>query len=138
VLKRVLSEGGPDGAVRFARSYIGEVRSRTGTVPFKDFIIWKSLAKPVEDYRVKAPHVEAAKRLAADGVELSPGDEVGYIITKGRGKIHERAKPYAYATIEEVDAEYYINNQLVPVASRILSMFGVTEGQILGGGKLGV
>jgi DNA polymerase I len=138
VLKRILSEGGPDGAVRFARSYIGEVRSRTGTVPFKDFIIWKSLAKPVEDYRVKAPHVEAAKRLAADGVELSPGDEVGYIITKGRGKIHERAKPYAYATIEEVDAEYYINNQLVPVASRILSMFGVTEGQILGGGKLGV
>lgn len=130
ILRAVLSEGGPNGGLEFARSYIREVRSKA--IPFKDFVIWKALTKPVREYKVRAPHLEAARRLLADGIELSPGDEVGYVITRGAGKIHERAKPYAYATIEEVDAEYYINNQLIPVASRILSIFGIDAGRILG------
>ncbi len=129
MLKIVLSEGGPNGALEFARSYISDVRSKA--IPFRDFVIWKTLTKPMREYEVKAPHVEAARRLLADGIELGPGDSVGYVITKGAGKIHERAKPYAYATIEEVDAEYYINNQLIPVASRILSIFGIAVGRML-------
>ncbi|MEM3462590.1 MAG: DNA-directed DNA polymerase, partial [Candidatus Bathyarchaeia archaeon] len=130
MLRAVLREGGPGGAVEFARSYISEVRSRA--VPFRDFIIWKALTKPIGEYEVKAPHVEAARRLLADGIELGPGDEVGYVIIKGGGKIHERAKPYAYATIEDIDTEYYINNQLIPVASRILSIFGMDGERVLG------
>ncbi|MEM3574717.1 MAG: DNA-directed DNA polymerase [Candidatus Bathyarchaeia archaeon] len=130
MLRAVLSGKGPNGAVEFARYYISEVRSKA--VPFRDFIIWKTLTKPVEEYEVKAPHVEAAKRLLADGIGLNPGDEVGYVIIKGSGKIHERARPYSYATIEDVDIEYYINNQLIPVASRILSIFGIAGERVLG------
>jgi DNA polymerase I len=110
MLRAILAEGGPNGA------------------------IGKALTRPVGDYKVKAPHVEAARRLMADGVELGPGDEVGYVITKGAGKIHERAKPYAYARIDEVDVEYYIANQLIPVASRILSVFGIDAERALGSG----
>jgi DNA polymerase I len=132
MLRAILAEGGPNGAIGFARSYVAKVRSRA--VPFRDFIIWKALTRPVGDYKVKAPHVEAARRLMADGVELGPGDEVGYVITKGAGKIHERAKPYAYARIDEVDVEYYIANQLIPVASRILSVFGIDAERALGSG----
>ena len=36
-------------------------------------------------------------------------------------------KPYVFAKYDEVDVDYYINNQVVPAAARILSFFGVKK-----------
>ncbi len=74
--------------------------------------------------------MEAAKILWKEGWELSPGDKVGYIITKGPGRLYEKAKPHALASYDDVDIEYYATNQVLPAASRILSVFGVKEEEL--------
>ena len=129
VLEITLKEQAPEKAAEFVREYISDLRGKK--VPYKDLVIWKTLTKRVEEYEVKAPHVEAAKKLLKYGYALSMGDKIGYVITLGTGKLYERAKPYALASYDEVDAEYYVINQVLPAASRVLAMFGIKEDALL-------
>jgi len=129
VLELVLKEKSPKGAIEFVRHYIHDLREER--FELRDFIIWKTLTKPVEQYEVRAPHVEVAKKLLKEGWELTLGDKVGYVITKGLGKLFEKAKPQSMASAEELDLEYYLSNQIIPAALRILEVFGVREEQLL-------
>ena len=81
-----------------------------------------------------APHVEVAKKLTKAGWPVGSGDRVGYVIVKGPGRLYQRAEPYSKVSRDDVDYEYYVENQLLPVASRILSVLGVSEREILAGG----
>ena len=56
--------------------------------------------------------------------------QIGFVIVKGPGSISDRAMPYQLASYEDIDIEYYIDNQIIPVAVRILSTFGITESDI--------
>lgn len=89
------------------------------------------MTKPVEEYAVRASHVEAAKMLKAKGWELSVGDKIGYVVVVGTGRLYERVKPYVLASYDEIDTKYYVSKQVVPAAARILGSFGVTEEQLL-------
>jgi len=129
VLDIILKKQAPGEAVEYVRQYIAYLRQRKA--PYKELIIWKTLTKRTEEYAVRAPHVEAAKRLLKEGYELSMGDKIGYVITVGAGKLYEKAKPYALASYDDVDIEYYVTNQILPAASRILSMFGISEDKLL-------
>ena len=40
-------------------------------------------------------------------------------------------KPYVFAKYEEIDVDYYITNQVLPAAARILAFFDVTEAELL-------
>jgi DNA polymerase I len=104
-------------------------------VPYHDLIVWKTLSKPIEEYAVNAGHVEAAKLMQSKGWKMTVGDKVGYIITKGKGRLYGRVKPYMYAVPDEVDVEYYVQKQVVPAAARVLEFFGVTEKELLSGEK---
>jgi len=128
-LEIVLKKQAPKEAAEFVRQYIGDLRRKK--VPYSDLIIWKTLTKRVEEYAVRAPHVEAARKLLKEGYELAMGDKIGYVIAVGAGKLYEKAKPYALASYDEVDTEYYVTNQVLPAASRILTMFGIMENQLL-------
>jgi len=129
VLELILKENSVERAVEFVRSLIRDLREHK--VPFRDLIIWKTLTKPVEKYKVNAPHVEAAKILKRLGWDLTVGDQIGYVITQDAGRLYERVKPYALASYQEIDIEYYVKKQVAPAALRILSMFGVKEKDIL-------
>ena len=129
VLEIILKEKSPQKAADYVRQYIAKMRK--GKIPFRAFVIWKTLTKKVEEYAVRAPHVEAAKMLKREGWDLTLGDKVGYVITVGSGRLYERVKPYVFASYEELDIEYYITNQVVPAAARILSMFGIKEKDLL-------
>jgi len=129
VLEIILKRQAPNEAAEFVRKFIADLRQRK--VPCKDLIIWKTLTKKVEEYEVKAPHVEAAKILLKEGWELSMGDKIGYVITVGLGKLYEKARPYFLATYDKIDLEYYVTNQVVPAASRILAMFNISEDKLL-------
>ncbi|MEM2202515.1 MAG: hypothetical protein QW595_02645 [Candidatus Bathyarchaeia archaeon] len=59
------------------------------------------------------------------------GDKVGYVVVAGTGRLYERVKPYMFASYDEVDIEYYVANQVVPAAARVLECFGITEEQLL-------
>jgi DNA polymerase I len=129
VLDIILKKQAPEEAAEYVRQYIVDLRQKK--VPYRDLIVWKTLTKPVEEYAIKAPHVEAARLLLKEGYALSMDDKIGYVITVGAGKLYTRAKPYALASYDEVDIEYYVTNQVLPAASRILSMFGIAEEKLL-------
>jgi len=129
VLEIILKEQKPEKAVKFMRQYVSDLRQKR--VPYREFVIWKTLTKPIEKYAVRAPHVEAARMLMKEGWELSLGDKIGYVIVAGPGRLHQKAKPYVLASYDEVDIEYYVSKQVVPAASRVLAMFGVKHDDLL-------
>ena len=129
VLEIILNEQSPKKAVEYVRSVIADLKHKK--VPLHDLIIWKTLTKAPDDYAIKAPHVEAAKILKEKGWRLTGGDKVGYVILEGKGRLYSRVKPYVFAKPQEVDVDYYINNQVLPAASRILVFFEVTEDELL-------
>jgi len=129
VLDIILKERSTEKAMKFVRQFISDLREKK--VPYRDLVIWKALTKPLEEYAVRAPHVEAAKLLREKGWELSIGDKLGYVITEGPGRLYEKAKPYVLASHDDVDIEYYVTNQVLPAAFRILSMFGIKEEDLL-------
>ncbi|MFQ6065456.1 MAG: DNA-directed DNA polymerase, partial [Candidatus Bathyarchaeia archaeon] len=129
VLEIVLKERSPKKAVSFIRQFISDLREKK--VPYKDLIIWKTLTKPIDEYKVRAPHIEAAKKLMKEGWELAVGEKIGYVIVSGSGKLYERAKPYVLASLDEMDMEYYVSKQVMPVASRVLAVFSVAEDELL-------
>jgi len=69
--------------------------------------------------------------LKKEGWDLMVGDKIGYVITTGSGRLYERVKPYILASYEEVDVEYYVTNQIIPAALRILSLFNIKEEDLL-------
>ena len=129
VLEVILKEQSPKKAAKFVQQFIYELWQRR--VPYRDLIIWKTLTKPVEEYVVRASHVEAAKMLKEKGWRLTVGDKVGYVVVVGSGRLYERVKPYVFASYNEVDIEYYVSKQVVPAAARVLESFGITEEQLL-------
>ena len=88
----------------------------------------------MEEYEVRASHVEAGKMLREKGWKLAVGDKIGYVVVVGTGRLYERVKPYVFASYDEIDIEYYVSRQLVPAAARVLESFGITEEQLLASG----
>jgi DNA polymerase I len=129
VLEIILKEQSPKNAIDYVHTVIAALKQRK--VPFRDLIIWKTLTKPPEEYAVKAPHVEAAKMLKEKGWHLTSGDKVGFVILAGKGRFYNRVKPYVFAKYDEVDVDYYVTNQVVPAAARILGFFDVTEEDLI-------
>ena len=129
ILEIVLKEQSVRKAIEYVHKYIMNLRARK--IPYRDLVIWKTLTKPIEEYEVRAPHVEAARILQREGWALTVGDKVGYVITVGSGRLYERVKPYMLASYDEVDVEYYVTKQIVPAALRILSLFGVKKQDLL-------
>lgn len=122
VIEIILKEKSVDDAVKFVHQYIKNLKSKK--VPYPDLIIWKTLTKPIEEYKVNAPHVTAAKTLKKLGWELAPGEKIGYVIKAGGGKLYERSTPYSLTTYDQLDLKYYEEKQIIPAALRILSVFG--------------
>jgi len=129
VLRMVLEDANPARAASYVKDLTAGLKSKN--LPLSAFVIWKTLTKPVADYAVNAPHVETAKKMAKDGWSVTAGDKVGFVITKKPGKLYQKAEPQYTVSTEEVDYEYYIHNQIVPAAARILEVMGVGENQLV-------
>lgn len=120
-----------DEAVERVKEVIEELQA--GEVELDRLRIYSKMTKKPENYDAKSPHVEAAKRAIERGKDISPGDTIAYVITAGGGTISDRAEILEHAS--DYDATYYIENQVIPVALRVLKVFGYTEGQLKGEGK---
>src|SRR3989475_2365348 len=129
VLRMVLEAADPSRAAAYVQDLTRNLKSKK--LPLSSFIIWKTLTKPVGAYEVNAPHVEVAKKMAQNGWPVTAGDKVGFVITKKPGKLFQKAEPHYKETIEDVDYDYYVRNQIVPAAARILGILGVSEDKLL-------
>jgi DNA polymerase I len=128
VLRAILKFKSTEVAIVSVRETVR--RLREGIFPMEVFIIRKALTKPIEEYRVRTPHVEVARKLAEEGWEIGVGDKVGYVIVKGQGALFQKARPYRQVKPEDLDLEYYVENQVKPAAMRLLEGFGVSEQQV--------
>ena len=129
VLRMVLEDANPSRATAYVQELTSNLRSKK--LPLSSFIIWKTLTKPVGAYEVNAPHVEVAKKMAKDGWPVTAGDKVGFVITKRPGKLFQKAEPHYKETTDDLDYDYYVRNQIVPAAARILEILGVSEDKLL-------
>ncbi len=125
VAEIVLSTDSVDKAVEYVRGVIRDLEE--GKIPIEKLVIWKTITKPLDEYEAAAPHVRAAKILLSKGGRISIGDKVGYVITRGSGRISDRAYPYMFVSPKDIDTSYYIDHQIVPATLRILSYFGVSD-----------
>lgn len=127
VLNIILREKDLEKATKFVNETIQ--RLREGKVSLDELVIWETLTKTPDKYKIKVPHVSAAKKLMAAGGRLEAGSKIGYVIGKGEGSISDRAVPYSLADISNIDVDYYIERQIVSAVLRVLEYFGVKESQ---------
>jgi DNA polymerase, archaea type len=131
VLQAVLRDNSPELALQAVRKTIRDIEK--GTMGMKKLVIYTQLTKAIKDYEQIGPHVVAAKKSLKLGRPVAAGSLIAYIITRGSGSISERAEPFEDA--ENYDPDYYINNQVMPAAMRVLSGLGFTEEDITGGAE---
>ena len=98
----------------YLRAVIGEVTAGRRDA---QLVYHKSLRKDADDYRARAPHVVAARKLAASrpGEPLSLRGVIDYVITV------EGPEP-ATVRNHRIDHEHYIERQIRPVAEPVLAI----------------
>jgi DNA polymerase I/DNA polymerase-2 len=129
VLRLVLGKKDIKGAIAYVRQIIQKLRNLQ--VSLRELVIYEQITKPLNEYKQISPHVIAARKLITSGIPVVPGSVIGFVITKGSGSISQRAEPVEFVKLEDIDIEYYITNQILPAALRILKVLGVDEKQLL-------
>jgi DNA polymerase I len=127
VIEHILS-GEQKKAVEFVKETCRQIRK--GEIPKDKLVISRQLTKPPEQYGSAAPHVKVAKDLQRKKISVRPGMLIRYIITNEGKLISDRARWWEDA--QSYDSEYYINNQVIPPAFRILSVLGYTKDDLKG------
>ena len=133
VISHILVDKSPRKAVEYVRRVVEELRDRR--VPLEKLVIYKTLTKSLKDYKSKQAHVIVAEKLSDMGYVVEAGSKIAFVVTRGQGKMSENAEPIETAKLEEVDTNYYIENQVIPTAHRILEHFGYTPEDYRGTGK---
>lgn len=124
VLELVMA-GKIEQAISVVKSEIERIKTRRVTID--ELKVTAQLGKELEEYKQIGPHVVAAKKLISKGYEVVPGTQISYVITEGKGSISERAEPAEYVELEKYDIDYYLNNQIIPAAMRVLSGLGYVK-----------
>ncbi len=133
VLEIILQKGSKEEAKEVVKKYIR--RLRQGEVELKDLAIMTQLNKEIKDYEVISPELSAAIKLKKAGERVRRGMLIEYVISKKGRTISEKATPLQLA--KDYDAEYYINNQVIPAVMKILKELGIEEEELKDNKKQG-
>jgi len=131
VLNIVLKEGNPKKAFDYVKDIIDGLKKNE--VPIKKVIIQTQLQKQISEYNSIGPHVAVAKRMINKGIPVGPGSIIKYVITKGneKGRIRDRAKLPEEINQNDYDADYYINNQIIPSIEKIFEVLGFEKDNLI-------
>jgi len=133
VLNAILKDKDPAAAAEIVKQMVKDIKS--GNVEMEDLVINTRLTRNLKDYVSTGPHVEAVKKAMLRGIEIKEGDVVPYIITKRGTSISDKAVVYDFVEPGDYDADYYINNQILPAVMRILQSLGYSDDELKGLGK---
>jgi DNA polymerase I len=125
ILNIILKEHDSEKALKHAKKVINDLKEKK--VKNSDVIIHTQLQKEIGDYSSLGPHVAVAQRMINSGMNVIPGAIINYIIVAGKGPIRDRAKFPKEVKEGEYDAEYYINNQVIPAVEKIFEVLGYTK-----------
>ncbi|MDG6999545.1 MAG: hypothetical protein JRN15_10565 [Nitrososphaerota archaeon] len=100
-------------------------------VPASELLITSRLSKNLGEYRSQRQlSVSAASKLEMEGLKLSAGQSVSYVITRYESTGHDRADPKELISCNEYDSERYVN-LLADCCSTILTPFGISKKLLL-------
>ncbi|MDE1870710.1 MAG: ribonuclease H-like domain-containing protein [Candidatus Micrarchaeota archaeon] len=131
VLETILNEGDAQKAVDIVKNAVKELRD--GNVPLEELAISTQLRKSIDGYDVKSPELGAARKAVREGKkkrEDLEGAVISYVITRHGSSISDRAELEEFA--RDYDADYYINNQVLPATMRILKELNFSEEELKG------
>ncbi len=133
VLQEILVKGDPKKALEIVQEVV--TRLRAGKVPKKELVILTQLQRKPDSYATTGPHVQAAQRAQKRGKEIHVGQMLGFIITSKGKSISEKAELEEFVKEGDYDAEYYINNQILPAIERIFVELGYDAEDLKNKGK---
>ncbi len=136
VIRLILVEKNPKKAMEYVKRIIQDVKE--GEIPLDKLIIHKTITRKISGYETKQAHVIAAERALASPSHIvyEIGSKIPYVVIKGTGKTSDRAFPvdiiersegheiYADGIKYLIDLDYYTLHQIIPVAHRVLQLFG--------------
>ncbi|MEK6835829.1 MAG: DNA-directed DNA polymerase [Nanoarchaeota archaeon] len=127
VLELILKEGNYENALKYIKKVIKDVYDKK--IPLKKMVIGEQLKLRLEDYRQIGPHVAVARKMKIKGYDVSPGATIYYIISNKEGIIRDKA--VIPEECKDYDANYYVENQILPSVEKIFEVFGVKRDDIL-------
>ncbi|MHC1605440.1 MAG: DNA-directed DNA polymerase [Candidatus Methanofastidiosia archaeon] len=128
VLDKILKEGDMDGAIELVRDVTKKLKEKK--IPLEDLVINTQITMPLAHYKAIGPHVQVARKLKEKGEDIRVGTIISYVVLKGSGKVRDKAVSINEYSGEEIDADYYIKNQVLPPVKRILEPLGYTEEEL--------
>jgi DNA polymerase-2 len=101
------------------------IELRRGTIPLQELLVSQKISRTLAEYRVPSPAARAAAQLAAIGKELTPGQRVRFLYTRGTPGVfawdrEDRPDP------DSIDVDRYAE-LLCRAAYTILQPLGVEE-----------
>ncbi len=115
--------------MKYVKGVINQLREKK--IPLDKVIIHTQLQKDLSDYTAKGPHVAVALRLKSKGEDIRQGALIKFVVTQGSDIIRNRARLPEEVTEDDYDADYYINNQVVPAVDKIFEVLGYTKSDLL-------
>ena len=129
VLEIILRENDTKKALDYVKSVVSDLRSKK--VSIENVTIHTQLQKEILDYANKGPHVAAAQRLINKGKKISAGSIIKFVVTQGNDIIRNRVKLPDEIKDTDYDANYYIDNQVIPAVERIFNVLGYKKEDLL-------
>jgi DNA polymerase I/DNA polymerase-2 len=129
LLITILKDKNPNKAVQIVRETIKRIKE--GKVKLEDLVIFEQITRPLSQYEQIGPHVRAAQKAKERGRQIFEGSVIGFVITKGKGSVSERAEPVEDVKPDQYDPDYYIEHQILPASMRVLKAIGITKEDIL-------
>jgi len=109
------------GALAYHKEFVAGIRS----LPMQKFVIYKTLTKPIWEYKNKPPHVRAATKI--DWI----GTKIGYVVTGySKGKITAVERYEEDKTNIRPSMSYYEKKQVLAIYNRILAPLVITGAQM--------
>ncbi|MDP7244514.1 MAG: DNA-directed DNA polymerase [Flavobacteriales bacterium] len=129
VLEMILKEKDNKKALEYVKKVVDDLRNKE--IPLEKVIIHTQLQKEISDYDARGPHVAVAQRLKNQGISVGPGSMIRFVVLQGSDIIRNRSKLPEEVKGNEYDADYYINNQVIPAVERIFNVLGYTKEDLL-------
>jgi len=134
ILGMILREGNEKKAVELVKKTVGELKERK--IGLSELMVKTKLKKPIESYISKGPHVIAAEKLKAKGVDVGVGTFLNYYIGEISGKAKRVGdRVFLEGDRAKYDIDYYLNNQVLPAVENIFDVFGVNVTEMIEGSK---
>jgi len=122
VLEIILKDNSVEKALEYAKKVIEDVRKKK--IDIKKMTIRTQLRKNIGSYDSIGPHVRVAEDMKKKGVPVGSGSIISYVIVEGKGIIRDKAKLPEDCKPDEYDADYYLNNQIIPALKMIFEAVG--------------